>query len=173
MSTLDAAASLRRSSHRLPYEGGDDGVPTLSAMIQRPGPTSRMLLQHLRAELHLSPPPHANSLAPSMTSVFPKFSYPDVNFWIWAFGWRYRAVVRGWERGLGTGRERGVNWSGLALGAFYSAVRRALVVAILLRALGMLSTASAITWLVGRRVNRRRKGLEGFGLEEIFPSLRD
>ena len=81
--------------------------------------------------------------------------------------------MRGWERGLGTGRERGVNWSGLALGAFYSAVRRALVVAILLRALGMLSTASAITWLVGRRVNRRRKGLEGFGLEEIFPSLRD
>lgn len=22
-------------------------------------------------------------VAPSLTSVFPKFSYPDVNFWIW------------------------------------------------------------------------------------------
>jgi len=35
--------------------------------------------------------------APSLTSVFPRFSYPDVNFWIWVFGKRYREVVRGWE----------------------------------------------------------------------------
>ena len=35
--------------------------------------------------------------APSLTSVFPRFSYPDVNFWIWIFGKRYREVVRGWE----------------------------------------------------------------------------
>lgn len=47
--------------------------------------------------------------APSLTSVFPRFSYPDVNFWIWVFGKRYREVVRGWEvsvktRGVGDRR---------------------------------------------------------------------
>lgn len=26
--------------------------------------------------------------APSLTSVFPRFSYPDVNFWIWLVPWR-------------------------------------------------------------------------------------
>ncbi len=118
MSTLDASLARRRSSHRMPYEAGEDGIPSFSGMFIRPTQTTRLFLQHLRAELHLSPPAHATSLAPSMTSVFPRFSYPDVNFWIWAFGWRYRAVVRGWERGLGTGMERGVNWSGMALGAF-------------------------------------------------------
>ncbi|KDN42628.1 hypothetical protein K437DRAFT_263741 [Tilletiaria anomala UBC 951] len=175
MSTRDSEPPVQsgRHSRKLPYERGEDGLPTLSALIKRPVPTSRLLLQHLRDELHLSPPPHANLLAPSMTSVFPKFSYPDVNFWIWVFGWRYRAIVRGWERGLGTGMERGVNWSGMALGAFYSAVRRALIVAILLRALGMLSSVSVVSWLIGRRIRRRRKGLPGFGLEELFPSLRD
>jgi hypothetical protein len=54
-------------------------------------------------------------VSPSLASVFPRFSYPDVNFWIWCvyrlcvrapandrlcgrvFGKRYREVVRGWE----------------------------------------------------------------------------
>ena len=83
MSTFDSLAlpksQHRRSSQRLPYESGEDGIPSFSSLIQKPGPTSRLILQHLRDELHLSPPPHAAALAPSMTSVFPKFSYPDVN----------------------------------------------------------------------------------------------
>ena len=56
----------------------------------------------------------------SLTSVFPRFSYPDVNFWIWCvckiilpqknlilmiicnrvFGKRYRQVIRNWEATL-------------------------------------------------------------------------
>lgn len=41
-------------------------------------------------------------VAPSLASVFPRFSYPDVNFWIWVFGKRYREVVRGWEASVRT-----------------------------------------------------------------------
>ncbi|KAI0257331.1 hypothetical protein BJV78DRAFT_1161781 [Lactifluus subvellereus] len=40
---------------------------------------------------------------PSLTSVFPRFSYPDVNFWIWVFGKRYRQVIRNWEASLRVG----------------------------------------------------------------------
>lgn len=148
-------------------------LPGLADLIREPVPTAWNIIGHIRDELHLSPPPQATALAPSMTSVFPRFSYPDVNFWIWVFGWRYRAVVRGWERGIGTGMERSVNWSGMALGAFYSAVRRALVVAIVLRALGFVSAFGTAGWLVGRRLRRRARGLDGWGLEEIFASLRD
>ncbi|KAG6869145.1 hypothetical protein C0993_012244 [Termitomyces sp. T159_Od127] len=42
-------------------------------------------------------------VAPSLASVFPRFSYPDVNFWIWVFGKRYRAVVHGWEASVRSG----------------------------------------------------------------------
>ncbi|KAI0961130.1 hypothetical protein AcV7_000314 [Taiwanofungus camphoratus] len=42
-------------------------------------------------------------VAPSLTSVVPRFSYPDVNFWIWVFGKRYRAVIRGWEASVQAG----------------------------------------------------------------------
>ncbi|KAL0950749.1 hypothetical protein HGRIS_007521 [Hohenbuehelia grisea] len=63
-------------------------------------------------------------VAPSLASVFPRFSYPDVNFWIWyaamnhvdlidhvklmllsvrVFGKRYRAVVQGWEASVRAG----------------------------------------------------------------------
>lgn len=43
------------------------------------------------------------SMAASMTSVFPRFSYPDVNFWIWVFGRRYRQIIRGWEESIAVG----------------------------------------------------------------------
>ena len=55
---------------------------------------------------------------PSVVEVFPHFSYPDVNFWIWVFGWRYRVILRGWQRSIGTEMERRAHWSGLALAAF-------------------------------------------------------
>ncbi|THG98462.1 hypothetical protein EW026_g3725 [Hermanssonia centrifuga] len=80
------------------------------------------------------------ALAPSLTSVFPRFSYPDVNFWIWVFAKRYREVVRGWEasvRGGGT-NDRRINWTGSALNTFYAAVRKALVVVIVVRAILVL-----------------------------------
>ncbi|CAA7258741.1 unnamed protein product [Cyclocybe aegerita] len=89
-------------------------------------------------------------VAPSLASVFPRFSYPDVNFWIWVFGKRYREVVRGWEasvRGGGT-NDRRINWSGTALNTFYAAIRKALVVVIIARALGVLFGVSFAVWWI-------------------------
>jgi len=89
-------------------------------------------------------------VAPSLASVFPRFSYPDVNFWIWVFGKRYREVIRGWEasvRGGGT-NDRRINWSGSALNTFYAAIRKALVVVIVARALGILFGVSFALWWI-------------------------
>lgn len=87
--------------------------------------------------------------------------------WIWVFGARYRRIVRSWASSLGGPLERSYNWSGLALGSFYSAVRRALIVAIVLRAMGAIGVISIAGWLGKRRVARARKGLSGLGLEEL------
>lgn len=57
-------------------------TPVLSnfaQMLREPMPTAYHLVARLRSELNLSPPPAATASAPSMTSVFPRFSYPDVN----------------------------------------------------------------------------------------------
>ncbi|GLB36469.1 putative NUDIX domain containing protein [Lyophyllum shimeji] len=92
-------------------------------------------------------------VAPSLASVFPRFSYPDVNFWIWVFGKRYRAVIRGWETSVRAGgtNDRRINWSGSALSTFYAAIRKALVVVIVARALGVLvGVAFSIWWLFFR-----------------------
>ncbi|PVF96388.1 hypothetical protein CPB86DRAFT_787013 [Serendipita vermifera] len=87
------------------------------------------------------------TMAASMTSVFPRFSYPDVNFWIWVFGRRYRQVIRGWEESINSGStDRRFNWTGSALQAFYAAVRKALVVVIVLRALGIITVLGLSGW---------------------------
>ncbi|PWN22952.1 hypothetical protein BCV69DRAFT_266465 [Microstroma glucosiphilum] len=128
----------------------------------------RKVAVRMRDELHLNPPPMADAKAPSLTSVYPRFSNTDVNFWIWVFGARYRYIVRSWASSLGGPSERTYNWSGLALGAFYTAVRRALIVAIALRALGALGMATLAVWLGRRRVIRARRGLPGLGLDEVL-----
>lgn len=89
-------------------------------------------------------------VSPSLASVFPRFSYPDVNFWIWVFGKRYREVVRGWEASVRAGgaNDRRINWSGSALSTFYAAVRKALVVVIVARALGVLFGLAFAGWWV-------------------------
>ncbi|KAH8120617.1 hypothetical protein DFH11DRAFT_1696436 [Phellopilus nigrolimitatus] len=88
------------------------------------------------------------SIAPSMTSVFPRFSYPDVNFWIWVFGRRYREVLRSWEASARAGgaNDRRINWIGTAVNQYYAAVRKALVVVLVLRAIGILIGLSVGTW---------------------------
>ncbi|KAJ1597402.1 hypothetical protein NDA14_006822 [Ustilago hordei] len=149
-------------------DAASSSIPSASELVSHPFTSVNRLLLRVRDEFHLNPPPASHALAPSLTSVFPRFSYPDVNFWIWSFGWRYRNVVRGWESSVGTRVERKFNWSGMALGAFYSAVRRALVVAVVLRAVGILSAGGIAGWLVGRKVNRSRKGLRGLGLDELL-----
>lgn len=146
-------------------------------------------------------------LAPSMTSIFPTFSYPDVNLFIWLFGFRYRHLVQRWNDRLKYQMERysssasgdraaepdilagssssstrrpnlarrgssipgtpggsllnphagRVNFAGMALNQFYAAVRKALIVAVVLRAIVALGGISAATlWLV-RRVQRLRQ----------------
>ncbi|KAJ3881197.1 hypothetical protein F5051DRAFT_124584 [Lentinula edodes] len=90
------------------------------------------------------------AVAPSLASVFPRFSYPDVNFWIWVFGKRYREVVRGWEASIRSGgvNDRRINWSGQALSTFYAAIRKALVVVIVARALGILFGLAFTGWWI-------------------------
>ena len=87
-------------------------------------------------------------VAPSLASVFPRFSYPDVNFWIWVFGKRYRQVIRGWEASIRAGgsADRRINWSGSALSSFYAAIRKALVLVFVLRALGLLFGLGFAAW---------------------------
>ena len=69
---------------------------------------------------------------------------------------------------MGTEMEHSVHWSGLALAAFYASVRRALLVAILLRLIGLASVISITAFLGVRRINRARLGLPGFGINEII-----
>ncbi|KAI8990590.1 hypothetical protein BD414DRAFT_413673 [Trametes punicea] len=89
-------------------------------------------------------------VAPSLASVFPRFGYPDVNFWIWVFGKRYRAVIRGWEASVRAGgtNDRRINWTGSALTTFYAAVRKALVVVIVVRAILVLLGLILGGWLL-------------------------
>lgn len=89
-------------------------------------------------------------VAPSLASVFPRFSYPDVNFWIWLFGKRYREVIRGWEASVrsGNNNDRRINWSGSALSTFYAAIRKALVVVIVARALGIIFGLAFAGWWI-------------------------
>ncbi|KAF9535476.1 hypothetical protein CPB83DRAFT_912535 [Crepidotus variabilis] len=89
-------------------------------------------------------------VAPSLASVFPRFSYPDVNFWIWVFGKRYREVIRGWEASVrgGSANDRRINWSGTALSTFYASIRKALVVVIVARALGVIFGVSFALWWI-------------------------
>jgi hypothetical protein len=93
-------------------------------------------------------------VGPGMTSVFPRFSYIDINFFIWVFGRRYRSVVRGWEasmRGPPRAADRRINWSGAALSTFYAAVRQALVVAIVLRAIATSAALAGFSWWLWNR----------------------
>lgn len=78
-------------------------------------------------------------LPPSTATIFPQFVYPDINFLIWVFGYRYRRVARMQPA------DTRVNWAGMSLGHYYAAVRRALIFAVLLRA---IAGALGITFVV-------------------------
>ncbi|KAF8315050.1 hypothetical protein DL93DRAFT_2057670, partial [Clavulina sp. PMI_390] len=107
------------------------------------------------------------AMMPSMASVFPRFSIPDVNFWIWVFGRRYRAVLKAWEAsvirsrlshsnnprlGASSAADRRINWSGQALSTFYAAVRKALVVVIVGRSIGILFALGLSGWWLLKRL---------------------
>lgn len=108
---LPAPSSTRDNSEA--HKANSGSSSPLSPMMQLPYQTGA---EGMRMDV----------VAPSLASVFPRFSYPDVNFWIWwvvfhcgsktvayfhcrVFGKRYREVVRGWEasvRGGGTNDRR-------------------------------------------------------------------
>ncbi|ELU41421.1 NUDIX domain-containing protein [Rhizoctonia solani AG-1 IA] len=92
---------------------------------------------------------NARPLAPTAASaVFLGEGANPANSAHRVFGKRYRDVIRAWEASMsqsGT-NDRRINWSGSALNAFYGAVRRALVVVIILRALGLLGALAGLAW---------------------------
>jgi hypothetical protein len=125
-------------------------LPTANNAISLPSSSPPDGFQRPGQQISSDFPFHMEHLAPSLTSVFPRFSYPDVNFWIWVFGKRYRQVIRGWEASIRAGgtNDRRINWSGSALSSFYAAIRKALVVVIVLRALGLLFGLGFAVWWV-------------------------
>ncbi|KAG2155425.1 hypothetical protein DEU56DRAFT_906627 [Suillus clintonianus] len=152
-----------KSRHQLKLWGLSLGMTLdlMATMIPPPSPLNQQLasqdLQKVSLpSLHLPFHPvggegmRIDAVAPSLASVFPRFSYPDVNFWIWVFGKRYREVVRGWEASVreGGSNVRRVNWSGTALNTFYAAVRKALLVVLVLRAIGVLVGLVFAGWWV-------------------------
>ncbi|SCZ93079.1 BZ3500_MvSof-1268-A1-R1_Chr6-2g08448 [Microbotryum saponariae] len=94
--------------------------------------------------------------APSAASIFPRFSYPDINLLIYVFGFRYRRILR--YRPSAPGENARVNWAGMTLGSYYSAVRRALVVAVVLRGCAALGAVAYVLTLVRRKVKARIVG---------------
>lgn len=80
------------------------------------------------------------------------------------FGRRYRAVLKAWEASVVRSRlsmntrngaaatDRRINWSGQALSTFYGAVRKALVVVIVGRSVGILIALGLSGWWMKKRL---------------------
>jgi hypothetical protein len=98
--------------------------------------------------------------------VFWVQSYPDINFLIWVFAFRYRRLLRHPSNAATRPRppdtpapaRAKVNWAGMSLNAYYAAVRRALVVAVFLRSCAALGgIVAAGLWIRGKLLDRRRR----------------
>ncbi|KAH9818655.1 hypothetical protein DFH28DRAFT_1023052, partial [Melampsora americana] len=103
-------------------------TPTQSPLFRSP---SIPRLDHLNA-----PPDEITLTTPSLTSIFPKFNHPDVNGLIWILGGRYRSVLRRWQPTHQRYHSR--SRSTLALTTFYTAVRKALMMAVILRLISLI-----------------------------------
>ncbi|GAA99377.1 uncharacterized protein L969DRAFT_86609 [Mixia osmundae IAM 14324] len=101
----------------------------------------------------------SSQIAPPVSSIFPRFTFWDINFWIYVLGWRYRRLVDQWHarEALSGAADRRTNWAGLALGSYYSALRKALIVAILIRATVVTSLTSAGAYWLVKRWRARQK----------------
>lgn len=143
--TLDLMATMIPPTSLPPSSIGPNTQPTSQGLHRPPLPSLHLPFHPVGGEGM-----RIDAVAPSLASVFPRFSYPDVNFWIWVFGKRYREVVRGWEASVrdGGSNVRRVNWSGTALNTFYAAVRKALLVVLVLRAIGVLVGLVFAGWWV-------------------------
>jgi hypothetical protein len=103
---------------------------------------------------------------------------------LWVFGFRYRRLLQRWidhQQRKGTAAatpggqrdDKRVNWAGVAIGQYYGALRRALVVAIVIRALAVFGSAGAVGWWILRKWRRNRRqgagggGAIGFGVGPV------
>ncbi|KAK4698724.1 hypothetical protein P7C70_g7547, partial [Phenoliferia sp. Uapishka_3] len=128
-------------------------------------PTNLSTYPHAVSALDL-PLPLSSSMSPlppSTSSIFPTFSYPDINILIWIFGFRYRRLMKQTKPRSPKGKEveedhARVDWMGArVLGSYYEAVRRALVVAVVLRALAAGAGVGTFVWWLKVRNGRRAK----------------
>jgi len=88
-----------------------------------------------------------------MTALFAGRTWVLITIYDRVFGKRYRQVIRNWEETLrvsGT-KDTRVNWTGAALTTFYAAVRKALVVVLVLRAIGVLCSITFTVWWMLRQ----------------------
>ncbi|GAA6055225.1 hypothetical protein JCM3770_000723 [Rhodotorula araucariae] len=120
-----------------------------------------------------SPQGELAPFAPAEASIFPRFSYPDINFLIWLFAFRYRRLLRHSshasarpapsDAARAPARAKAphsrVNWAGMSLNAYYAAVRRALVVAVFLRATAALGGVLVAGLWLRRRMAKRAVAL--------------
>lgn len=113
------------------------GLATYPHAISALDPTSQM--------------PIATMFAPSMASIFPRFAYYDINALIWLFGYRYRRTIKTPPHEYAR-----VNWQGMSIGSYYAAVRRALVVAVVLRAVAAVGGLSWLFVTLKRRIQEKR-----------------
>lgn len=108
--------------------------------------------------LETEPTKSTSHRAPALSSVMPRFEGPDLNLLLWIFSWRYRRLLGQWN--TASIQDRRVNWAGMALSSFYSALRRALIISIILRTLVVAGgLATGIAWLTKRyrdaRISKR------------------
>lgn len=132
------------------------------------------LLKHLPPPssdpTHPSSPPSAvqaarHSPLPSSASTYPRFSLPDLNLLVFLFGRKYRRLLARARPDSADGQmARRVDWAGMSLGAYYEAVRKALVVAIVVRGLVAVGGLGAVGLWVKRKVVGGRRGRVAVGL---------
>ncbi|KAG0139546.1 hypothetical protein CROQUDRAFT_101387 [Cronartium quercuum f. sp. fusiforme G11] len=118
-----------------------------SPSLSMPSPTQLFRSPSLPRLDHLNQPPP--STVPSLSSIFPRFSHADINALIYLLGARYRALLHIIHQPPSQRRYRSAGR--LALNAFYTAVRKALIVAIVLR------SSAALLIVVGLLLRLKRR----------------
>ncbi|MBW0550140.1 hypothetical protein O181_089855 [Austropuccinia psidii MF-1] len=126
------------------------------------------------------PPPEITLVAPSVISIFPRFTHPDINALIWLLGPRYRNLIRQWKeksclslpktplKTVLAGSissspvqplskkyfDQRTSWTGMAMNEFYRSVRKALIVSVLSRIIISLGTSGWLAWNLMRWIKK-------------------
>lgn len=94
--------------------------------------------------------PTAAFNARAMRSIVPSFPAPDINFYILLASGRYRRVLAAAAAARERATDGGTNWVAISVHAYYLALRRALLLALVTRSLGVLCVLALLVRL-GRR----------------------